>query len=132
LGVIAMMSTQTLDTTAVVIALLALFAMTAIAIKMYDGRRKREDEALVMQARTSDVLLAEPRLSGLSITPTVRVSRWPKSRMTVEITGPVPRPELREVAVELVIGVMSDYCGTDFRIEDRIVVDPFMSNKRAA
>jgi hypothetical protein len=128
--VIAMMSTQALDTTAVVVALLMLFVMTAIAIKMYDGKRKREDEALAIQARMSDALLADARLSGSSVTPTVRVPLSPKSPVTVEISGPVQRPELREVAIQLVIRMMSDR-GGEFRIEDRIVVDPLMS-KRAA
>ena len=125
-----MMSTQALDTTVVVVALLGLFVMTAIVIKMYDGKRRREDDALAMQARMSDALLADARLSGFPVTPTVWVSLWPKSPVTVEISGPVPRPELREVATQLVGRMMSD-SGADFRIEDRIVVDPFISRRAA-
>jgi hypothetical protein len=43
------------------------------------------------------------------------------------------QPELRELAVQVVMRAMSDHHGpTDFRIEDRIVVNPYVSARHAA
>jgi hypothetical protein len=81
----------------------------------------------------SDALLEEPRLYGLAVTPTIRLSLWGKPPVTVEISGSVPQPELRELAVQVVMRAMSDHHGpTDFRIEDRIVVNPYVSARHAA
>jgi len=129
--VVAMISSQAFDATFGMIALLGLLVMVGIAIKTYDTRRKREDEALALQGRMSDALLGEPRLSGLPVTPTIGLSLWGRPPVTVEISGLVPRPELRELAIQVVMRAMSDH-HIAFRIEDRIVVDPYASAKHAA
>jgi hypothetical protein len=129
--VVAMMSSQGLDAMLGMVALLGLLVMAGIAIKTYDKKRRREDEALGLQARMADALMAEPRLSGLAVTPTVRSLLWGRPPVTVEISGLVPRPELRELAIRVVMRAMSDH-RTDFRIEDRIVVNPYVSATHAA
>lgn len=124
-----MMSNQTLDTMIVVAVLLGLLVVTGVAIKMYDRKRKREDEALALQSAVSEALLVEPRLTGSVVTPTVHASGR-RSPVTVEITGTVPRPEFREIAIQVVMRVMSQR-RADFRIEDRTAVDPSRSRHAA-
>src|SRR6202040_1458896 len=50
-----------------------LLVAVGVMVKLYDLRRKREDEAVALQARISDALLAEPSLSSLPLVPTVRI-----------------------------------------------------------
>ncbi len=110
--------------------MLALFVVVGLAVKLYDVKRRREDEAVGLQARISDALFCEPSLSRLPITPTVRVPLRPGSPVTVEISGPIPKAELREAVMRLVIREMA---GTrpDFRLEDRTAVDPAIFERAA-
>lgn len=59
----------------------------------------------------------------LPLTPTAHLPLWKGSPLVVEITGPVPRPELREAAVDVAKREMGR-SRSDFRIEDRVAVDP--------
>ncbi len=110
---------------AVVVMMTVLVLILAVAVKLYDLKRKRDDEAVSLQARISDALLVEPMFAGVAITPTVRIPLWRGSPATVELAGTVVRPQLRESAIELVIREMSRD-RTDCRIEDRLVVDPIL------
>jgi hypothetical protein len=103
----------------VVATMLILVVLLGFAVKLYDLKRKREDEAVAAQARVSDALLMDATLAGLPLTPTAHLPLWKGSPLVVEITGAVPRVELREAAVDVMGRSRSD-----FRIEDRIAVDP--------
>ena len=46
-------------------------------------RRKRNDEAGILQSQLSDTIARESQFSGLHITPTARVSGWRSSQMTL-------------------------------------------------
>ena len=107
----------------VVAAMLALVVLLGIAVKLYDLKRKREEEAVAAQARISDALLMDAALSGLPLTPTARVPLWSGTPLTLEIKGAVPKTELREAAVSVATREMAR-SRDDFRIEDRISVDP--------
>jgi hypothetical protein len=107
----------------VVAAMLALVVLIGIAVKLYDLKRKREEEAVAAQARISDALLMDSTLSGLPLTPTAHVPLWSGTPLTLEIRGAVPRSELREAAVDVARREMAR-SRPDFRIEDRISVDP--------
>jgi hypothetical protein len=65
-------------------------------------RRKRTDEAAILQSQLSDAIARETMLNGLHITPTARVSGWRSSQITIEVAGEVPTPELRERVMRLV------------------------------
>lgn len=112
---------------AVVVGLLAI---TGIAVKLYDLKRKREDEGVALQARLSDALLIDPLLAGIPVTPTVHVPVWGSSPAVVTLAGTVPRPELHDAAVQLVMREMSQ-ARANYRIDDHIEVDAMMSRRAA-
>jgi hypothetical protein len=84
---------------------LAVLAVIVIALVVVargvTSRRKRLEEAVILQSQLSDALAREPRLHGLAITPRARVSGWGGARATIEIGGEVPTPELREAVMRL-------------------------------
>jgi len=118
-------------TTAVVVAsILAVLVILGALIKMLDLKRKRDGEAIVVQARISDAVLRDPRLFSLPITPTARVPLWKGSPVTVELGGHVPSEDLRQAAIHLVEREASQL-GPDIRIEPKIGVEPTMARRSA-
>jgi len=115
---------------AAVVVLMAMLAIIVIPVKLYDLRRKREEEALSLEARISSALLADPSLMGFPIIASVHMSLWGRSAPVVKITGTVPTPELRQAAVQFVKRELSGP-GSGARTEDRIVVDPLMVKRVA-
>jgi hypothetical protein len=107
----------------VVATMLFLLVLLGVAVKLYDLKRKREDEAIAAQARVSDALLMDATLAGLPLTPTAHLPLWRGTPLVVEITGAVPRPELREAAVDVARREIGR-SRSDFQIENRIAVDP--------
>lgn len=84
----------------VVAVVVGLLIIVGIGVKMFDLRRKRQAEAVQLQAQLSDALLRE---GDLSITPTAHVPLWAGGPVTVEVSGPVPAsPGGREAALQLV------------------------------
>jgi hypothetical protein len=93
-------SGDTATTLAVVGVVAGLLIIVGIGVKMFDLRRKRQAEAVQLQAQLSDALLRE---GDMSITPTAHIPLWAGGPVTVEVSGPVPRsPEGREAALQLV------------------------------
>ncbi|HKC98904.1 MAG TPA: hypothetical protein VKG20_12780 [Methylomirabilota bacterium] len=118
-------------TTAVVVAsLLAVLVVLGALIKMLDLKRKRETEAVVVQARISDAVLRDPRLFSLPITPTAHVPLWKGTPVTVEVAGQVPSDDLREAAVGLIEREAAQM-GSEVRVESRIGVVPTMARRSA-
>jgi len=107
----------------VVATMLLMLVLLGVAVKIYDLKRKREEEAVAAQARVSDALLMDASLAGLPLTPTAHLPLWKGSPLVLEIKGAVPRPELREAAVDVAKREVGR-SRSDFRIEDRIAVDP--------
>jgi hypothetical protein len=97
---------------------------------MLDLKRKREGEAVVVQARISDAVLRDPRLFSLPITPTAHVPLWKGTPVTVEVAGQVPSEDLREAAVSLVEREASQL-GPEVRVESRIGIVPTMARRSA-
>ena len=114
----------------VVAAMLSLVVLLGIAVKLYDLKRKREDEAVAAQARVSDALLMDAALSGLPLTPTAYLPLWRGTPLVVEITGAVPRPELRTAAMDVARREISR-SRSDFQVEDRIQADPALLTRAA-
>ena len=111
-------------------ALIVLLGAMILLGKAYDLSRKRARQAAAIETRISDAMLADPSLSQLPVAATVRVPLWRASPVTVTITGSVPRPQLRQAAVELAVHEVGGSVKT-YHLEDRILVDPAMV-KRAA
>jgi len=91
------------------------------AMTLYDRRRKRTEEAVALEARISDALMLERSLSGFPLTPAVRMSFWGRGSVTVELTGSVPRPALRQAAIDLVF-LEVERTGRACSLQDRIAV----------
>jgi len=76
---------------AMVIGFLIISALIlAVLVKMWDLKRKRESEAVIVQSQISDALLREPALFNLAVTPTAHVPLWKGSPVTVESPAKCP------------------------------------------
>lgn len=118
-------------TTAVVVtSVLGVLVVLGALVKMMDLKRKRDGEAIVVQARISDAVLRDPRLFSLPITPTAHVPLWKGVPVTLEVAGRVPSEDLREAAIRLVEREASQL-GPDVRIESKIGVEPTMARRSA-
>jgi len=113
----------------VVIAVIALLVAVGVAVKLYDAKRKREEQGLAIQARLSDVLLLHPSLAGMPVVASVYTPLWQGSPAVVEVKGTVPNHDVRELAMEL---VQHELGATNARLEDHIVVDPLGFKRMAA
>jgi hypothetical protein len=76
-----------------------LLTVVGIGVKMFDLKRRRQAEAVQLQAQLSDALLRE---GGLTMTPTAHIPLWAGGPVTVEVSGPPSSPEGREAALRLV------------------------------
>src|SRR5262245_57162469 len=82
---------------------LAVIVGAAVVVASYvSKRRKRTEEAIILQSQLSDAIARETMLHGLRITPNARVSGWRSSQVTIEVAGEVPTPELRERVMRMV------------------------------
>jgi hypothetical protein len=117
-------------TVVVIVTLLGVLVVLGALIKFIDLKRKREGEAVVVQARISDAILHDSRLFSLAITPTARIPRWKGTPVTIEVAGQVPSDDLRQVVIRLVEREASQLAA-DVRIESRIGVMPHMVRRSA-
>src|SRR5881628_2696229 len=83
------------------LVILGLLVIVGIAVKLYDRKRKRDAQAVHLQAQVSDALMRDARLTGLVLTPTAHVPAWGSGPATIEITGEVPDPTVRDVALRV-------------------------------
>ncbi len=110
-----------------VVIIVALLVALGITVKFFDLRRKREAEAVQLQAQISDVLLRDQAFFGLPVTPTARVPLLKGSPATVEVAGQVPTPEMKEAVLRLVRAEAARI-RPDVVIEDRVAVVPAMAH----
>jgi len=110
---------------AIVVVVVALLVVIGVGVKLYDLKRKREDEVMALQSQISDALLLDPSLARLPITAFASGSLWRRSRVVIAIRGPVPTPELRAAVMRLVEREVSNR-KLGARVEDRLVIDPLM------
>ena len=115
---------------AVIILVIAMLLIIGVLVKIFDLKRKREGEAVVVQAQLSDAVLRDPALFSLPITPTAHVPLWKGSPVTVEVAGQVPSDDLRLAALRVVEREAS-HLRPDVRIESRIGVVPTMARRSA-
>lgn len=109
--------------------LLALFVAVGIAVKLYDAKRKREEQGVGLQARLSDALLLTPGLTSMPVVATVHMPLRRGAPPVVELKGTVLTPDARETALRV---VQRELSGINAQLEDQIVVDPHGVTKVAA
>ena len=78
------------------ILVVGLLVVIGALVKVYDLRRKRETEAVHIQAQISDALLRDPNLFGLPVAATAHAPLWSGTPVTVELTGEVPDLSMRD------------------------------------
>ena len=82
---------------------LAVIVIAIIVVARYVAtRRKRIDDAVILQSQLSDTLAREAQLQGLVITPTARISGLRRAQVTIEVAGQVPTPDLHETVMRIV------------------------------
>jgi hypothetical protein len=101
------------------LVVLGLLVIVGVAVKLYDRKRKRDAEAVHLQAQISDALMREPALAGLVLTPTASVPSWGKGPAVIEITGEVPEAQSHDLALRIAREEASRI-RPDVRLEDRI------------
>jgi hypothetical protein len=110
--------------------ILGLLVLVGIGVKLYDLKRRREADAVHLQAQISDALLREQALFGMPITPTAHVPFLGGSPAVIEVTGHVPSPEARETALTL-IREEAARIRPDFTIEDKLEIEPALARHAA-
>lgn len=104
---------------------LVLLAIIVAAVKLYDMKRKRDEEAMALEARISDTLLLHPSLAGCPVVASVHMPLSKRSEPLVEVAGTVPSEALRDIAVDLVKRELRSQ-GLPAQVQDRVMVDPLV------
>jgi hypothetical protein len=110
-------------TLAVFLLLFGLLVIVGIGVKLYDLKRKREAEAVHLQAQASDALLRDSMMFGLAVTPSAHVPWWSGTPARLEVTGHVPTAEARERALRIVEAEARSL-RPDVMIVDKLEVEP--------
>jgi len=106
-----------------VIALIGgLLLIVALAVKLYDLKRKRDAEAVQLQAQVSDALLRDEALFGVPVTPTAHVPLWRGTPATLELVGHVPNPQRKDEALRIAEREATAL-RPDVHVVDRMTVD---------
>lgn len=103
------------------ILVVGLLVAVGVLVKLFDLRRKREAEAVHLQAQISDALLRDPNLFGLPITPTAHAPLWSGTPVTVDITGEIPDAGVRE-SVMRIAWAEAQRIRPDVEIRDHLTV----------
>jgi hypothetical protein len=112
---------------AVVAVLLVMIVAIGAAIKLYDLKRRRDDEALSAQSYLSEALLRE--FGSLPVTASVSGSSW-RRPFVLAIRGSVSTPELRDAVMRAARESSRQY--PTARVEDQLFVDPMVGKEHAA
>ena len=113
---------------ALVAVAVVMLLVIVVGVKLYDAKRKREADALTVQARISDALLRD--FVTLPVTAVASGSAWRRSPLLLTVSGRVPTPAQRE-AVMRVVGQELSRHHPGVRADDRLVVDPLIDRERA-
>jgi hypothetical protein len=103
--------------------LAVIVGVVVVVVSFVATRRKRTEEAVILQSQLSDAIAREAQLRGLHITPHARVSGWRAVQVTVEVSGEVPTPELRE-RVMRIVGAEAWRLRPDVRTVDHLFIVP--------
>ena len=80
------------------LVVIGLLLVIGIAVKLYDRKRKRDAEAVHLQAQISDALMRDAGLAGLLLTPTASIQGGVP---VVDLTGDVPDEATHEAALKI-------------------------------
>jgi hypothetical protein len=98
-----------------------LLIIVGVGVKLYDLKRKREADAVHLQAQLSDALLREQGLFGMAVTPTVTIPLWSGTPAVIDVVGDVASPEAHEAALRIIRSEAARV-RSDFVIEDRMTI----------
>ncbi len=101
--------------------IIALVVIIALLARWSSLRNRRETEAVQLEAQIADALLRERALINLGVLPKVHVPFWRGSPATIEMSGHVPSPELREEVLR-VAEREAIRLRPDARVYDRLAV----------
>lgn len=104
-------------------AVAVLFGAALLLGKVHDLYRKREAKRLALETKITECQLRDPSLVYLPVVATVQIPLWRGVPVTIEMTGSVPRPQLRQALLDLALREAKAGAGA-VRLKDRIVVDP--------
>jgi len=121
-------ATSAWGTAAFVAVVLVMILAIGTAIKFYDVKRRRDDEALSAQSYLSEALLRE--FGSLPITASVSGSSW-RRPFVLAIRGTVSTTELREAIMRGAARELSRQYPTA-RVDDQLFVDPLIGKEHAA
>ena len=110
--------------------MVVLFAVVAVIVKTMDRRRKRNEDAVQLQARIADAMLLDPVLGKLALTASV-TAPLSGAQATIEVHGEAPSPAIRDEALRLVIREATA-SGLPFHVEDRMTVGMSGGARRVA
>ena len=103
--------------------IVGLVVLVGVAVKLYDRRRKRQDEAIQLQAQVSDALLRDPRLVNVPIVVTAHVPTFGHGPAVLDVSGQVPTRDLHDVALR-VVDQEASRIRPDVMLENRLAVVP--------
>jgi len=121
-----MLGSNRASTVLIFLFVAAVIAAIVVVARYVTTRRKRLEEALILQARLSDAILREAPLRDVAVTPRARVAVWRGSPVTIEVAGEVPTPELRDTVLRLVRTELS-HVRPEVPAEDHLWIVPPMS-----
>jgi hypothetical protein len=105
-----------------VVVLLVLIVAIGASIKLYDHKRRRDNEALGAQSYLTDVLLRE--FGPLPISASVSGSRWRRhAPIILDIHGAVAAAEQREAIMKVAARELARQYPSA-RLENLVIVDP--------
>lgn len=105
------------------VLVLGLLVVIGMVVKLYDLRRRRETEAVHLQAQISDAFLRDSNLFGLPVAATAHAPLWKGTPVMVEITGEIPDPALRETVLRMA-RAEAKRIRPDVEIVDKVMVHP--------
>jgi len=103
--------------------LVGLALLVGFTVKVIDRKRRREEEAVLVQAKVSDALLTDPTVNSLPVTVTAHAPFWNGSPITVDVVGRVARPDQREAVIRRVTREV-ETIRPDYRLVDRLGIEP--------
>lgn len=114
----------------ILVIIVAVLVTLVVTVKLFDVRRRRNDEAVSLQSRLADALMIDPMLRSATVTPTVHVPISRGSPVVVEVSGDVPSPEMRDLVLRKVTQEVSDLVHR-VQVEDKLLVLPPISSRVA-
>jgi len=95
--------------------------LIAATVSLYQQRRRRHAEARELERQLSAAFLRDPRLTGIVLTPTIRIPLSPGRPMEIAIAGAISRAELRAVVLQIA-REETKYSEGETVLEDRLTV----------